>query len=44
MTDEQNPNQWLSIERLLMEHNITAIESIAVGGSYRSMMNLILEY
>jgi hypothetical protein len=33
MTDEQNPNEWLSIERLLMEHNITAIESIAVGGS-----------
>ena len=33
MTDEQNPNEWLPIERLLSEHNITAIESIAVGGS-----------
>jgi hypothetical protein len=33
MTDEQNSNEWFSIERLLMEHNITAIESIDARGS-----------
>lgn len=33
MTDEQPPNEWFSIERLLMEHNITAIKSIDARGS-----------